>query len=84
MNRIRLVRPVNSCPNELTNQALNDLITLLKSRVEVLRLVASAFGHVGFTADMRFYRTKSSGGTALVAPRGPQRIVVLSVGLSVK
>jgi hypothetical protein len=40
--------------------------------------------HAGFTADMRFYRTKASGGTALVAPRGPQRIVVLSIGLSVK
>ena len=42
MNRIRLVHPVNSCPNYLTDQALNDLITLLKSCAEVLRLVAAA------------------------------------------
>jgi len=40
--------------------------------------------HAGFTTDMRFYLTKSSDGTLLVAPRGSQRIVVLSVGLSVK
>jgi hypothetical protein len=40
--------------------------------------------HAGFTADMRFYLTRASDGTTLVAPRGSQRIVVLSVGLSVK
>ena len=40
--------------------------------------------HAGFTADMRFYMTKDAGGTTLVAPRGSKRIVVLSVGLSVK
>jgi len=40
--------------------------------------------HAGFTADMRFYLTRASEGTTLVAPRGAQRIVVLSVGLSVK
>lgn len=40
--------------------------------------------HAGFTADMRFYLTKASEGTTLVAPRSAQRIVVLSVGLSVK
>lgn len=40
--------------------------------------------HAGFTADMRFYRTKASAGTQLVAPRGAKRVVVLSVGLTLK
>lgn len=40
--------------------------------------------HAGFTADMRFYLTKASDGTLLVAPRGSKRIVVLSVGLTLK
>jgi Outer membrane protein beta-barrel domain len=40
--------------------------------------------HAGFTADMRFYLTRASAGTLLVAPRGGKRIVVLSVGLTVK
>lgn len=40
--------------------------------------------HAGFTADMRFYLTKASEGTLLVAPRGSKRVVVLSVGLTLK
>ena len=40
--------------------------------------------HAGFTADMRFYLTRASEGTLLVAPRGAKRIVVLSVGLTLK
>jgi len=40
--------------------------------------------HAGFTADMRFYLTKASDGTRLVAPRGSKRVVVLSVGLTLK
>lgn len=40
--------------------------------------------HAGFTADMRFYLTKASEGTQLVAPRASKRILVLSVGLTLK
>jgi hypothetical protein len=40
--------------------------------------------HAGFTADMRFYLTRASDGTLLVAPRGAKRVVVLSVGLTLK
>ncbi len=40
--------------------------------------------HAGFTADMRFYLTRPFEGTLLVAPRGARRVVVLSVGLTLK
>lgn len=40
--------------------------------------------HAGFTADMRFYLTKASDGTQLVAPRSARRVVVLSLGLTLK
>jgi hypothetical protein len=40
--------------------------------------------HVAFTADLRFYLTKDAEGGEISAPRGPQRIVVLSAGFSIK
>lgn len=40
--------------------------------------------HVAVTADLRFYLTKDGAGTDLTAPRGSQRIVMLSAGVSVK
>lgn len=40
--------------------------------------------HAGVTTDVRFYLTKASKGTQVVAPRGARRIVVLSVGLTIK
>ena len=40
--------------------------------------------HAAFTTDLRWYRTKASDGTTISAPRGPQRLVVLSAGFSFK
>ena len=39
---------------------------------------------VAVTADVRFYLTKDGAGTALTAPRGSRRILVLSAGVSLK
>lgn len=40
--------------------------------------------HVAFTADLRFYLTKAADGTVTTAPRGAQRLVIFSAGLSIK
>lgn len=40
--------------------------------------------HVAVTGDVRFYLTKDGPGTALTAPRGSRRILVLSAGISLK
>jgi len=40
--------------------------------------------HLGFTADLRFYLTKAADAGEISAPRGAQRIVVLSAGFTIK